>query len=429
MKSFFRISEFAVALFGLFFMTGALTAYLTPQDAETAPIVQVIGAGLGIYGALTLLSIRGAISRILATYWPAILPVAFAIMSLAWSEDVALTIRRAGGLSLTTAFAFWFAIRFTPVEIFRLLVLTAITMAFANYIYIQREPSLGIHQAYDLVGAQHAGSWRGLFGHKNDFGRVLALLIAILFLGFMFGKGQKILRLLIIPAAGLVLLMIVRTSSSQAVLLGAAVPLIMAVFLGMRSMSAPARSLVLIVALPFAVIGLLSAQLIFEYLLNLLGRDATLTGRTIIWEGVIIALGGNVVAGGGYGAGWQYVGPQLTALTGFDVGHAHNGFLDLAVDIGAVGLGMTLVFIIWVGILSFRSLMRGYHPELSAVALMVVVFSLIGNVAGSFLLQHNSIFWVLIVVAYVKLKEKERIVAADQSNTLIRYGYSFPHTS
>ncbi|EBA13100.1 O-antigen ligase family protein [Roseobacter sp. CCS2] len=419
MRTVFRILEFAIALFGLFFMTGSLTTYLTPQDAETAPLVQLIGASLGVFAILVLVSNRGAVSRILAEYWLALLPVGFAIVSLAWSEDLALTLRRAGGLSLTTAFAFWLALRFNPAEIFRLVVLTAVTVILANYLYILQEPSRGIHQSYDLVGAQHAGSWRGLFGHKNDFGRVIAFVASILLVGFALGKGQKYLRWLAMPLAGLVVLLIIKTSSSQAVLLGAAVPVIMAVFLGMRSMSAPARSLVLIIALPFAVIGLLSAQLLFEYLLGLLGRDATLTGRTIIWEGVFIALGGNVVAGGGYGAGWQVVGPQLTALTGFEVGHAHNGFLDLAVDIGVVGLGMTLVFMMWLGSFAFSNLMRGHNPELSAIALTVVVFSLIGNVAGSFLLQHNSIFWVLAVATFAKLKERERAAkgAMDRDDT------------
>jgi O-antigen ligase len=173
----------------------------------------------------------------------------------------------------------------------------------------------------------------------------------------------------------------------------------------MRRMSPAGRSLLIMMALPIAIISAVSAQLIFEYTLQLLGRDATLTGRTVIWEGVIIALGGNSVAGGGYGAGWIIVGPRLTALTGADVGHAHNGFLDLLVDVGYIGVGLTLFFMLWLVGTAFGNLMRGIRPEVSALALTVVLFSLIGNMAGSFLLTHNTIYWVLMVVTFAKLRD------------------------
>jgi exopolysaccharide production protein ExoQ len=200
-------------------------------------------------------------------------------------------------------------------------------------------------------------------------------------------------------------IMIINSDSSQAVLLATSIPTIVGLFLVMRQMSPTARSLLLLLSVPIAVALILSAQLIFEYTLQALGRDATLTGRTVIWEGVLLALDGSGFAGGGYGAGWSIVGPRLTALTGIEVGHAHNGFLDLAVDVGFVGLGMTLLFMLWLGTLAFANLMRGTRPEFSALALALVLFSFVGNAAGSFLLNHNSIFWLLLVVAFAKFRD------------------------
>ena len=165
--------------------------------------------------------------------------------------------------------------------------------------------------------------------------------------------------------------------------------------------------MVLVLAFPVTVFGILSAQLVFEYVLHLLGRDATLTGRTIIWEGVILSLEGNALLGGGYGAGWEIIGQRLTALTGMEVGHAHNGFLDLTANIGWLGLGLTVSFMLWLGTVSFSNLMKGVQPEISALGLTLVVFSLVGNMAGSFLLLYNSIYWVLLVACFVKLRQAQ----------------------
>jgi O-antigen ligase len=405
MRSLLRKGEFAFASFGLFFMSGTLTAYLTPSGSTSAPMVQLLGALIGFFSIISLLAIRGSVARIFREYWPAIIPVLFAVATLAWSEDVALTLRRSGSLGLTTAFAFWLALRFAAKELFSLVIFSSMATVLLNFLVIRIDPSLGIHQAYEQFASQHAGSWRGLFGHKNDFGRVIALMVSFLLLGFIFGIGGKYGRLLTVPLTAMAGIMIINSDSSQAVLLATSIPTLVGLFLVMRQMSPTARSLLLLLSVPIAVASILSAQLIFEYTLQALGRDATLTGRTVIWEGVLLALDGSGFAGGGYGAGWSIVGPRLTALTGIEVGHAHNGFLDLAVDVGFVGLGMTLLFMLWLGTLAFANLMRGTRPEFSALALALVLFSFVGNTAGSFLLNHNSIFWLLLVVAFAKFRD------------------------
>ncbi|QXT39455.1 O-antigen ligase family protein [Gymnodinialimonas ceratoperidinii] len=405
MRRYLRRAEIAFAVFGLFFMSGTLTAYLTPAGSESAPMVQLIGALIGLFSVVALLATPGSIARILTENWPAIFPVLFAVLTLAWSEDTTLTIRRSGSLGLTTAFAFWLTLRFSPKELFNLVIFASMATVLLNFAVIQVDPALGIHQAYDEFASHHAGSWRGLFGHKNDFGRVIALMISFLLLGFIFGTGGRYGRFLAVPLAAMAVLMIMGSKSSQAVLLATLVPAVMTLFLAMRPMSPTGRSLLLLLSIPVTIVVYLSAQLIFEYTLEALGRDATLTGRTVIWEGVLLALGGSSFAGGGYGAGWSVVGPRLTALTGVEVGHAHNGFLDLAVDVGFFGLGMTLLFMLWLGAIAFVNLMRGTRPEISALALTLVLFSFVGNVAGSFLLNHNSIFWLLLVATFAKLRE------------------------
>ncbi|MGJ8624635.1 MAG: hypothetical protein ACSHW1_17975, partial [Yoonia sp.] len=76
------MSEFAIALFGLFFMSGTLTSILTPEGSTTAPLVQVIGSALGLFSVAMLLAMRYSIRQIITLYWLAIIPVLLALASL-----------------------------------------------------------------------------------------------------------------------------------------------------------------------------------------------------------------------------------------------------------------------------------------------------------------------------------------------------------
>ncbi|MEL7014235.1 MAG: O-antigen ligase family protein [Pseudomonadota bacterium] len=404
----FRHVEFAIALFGLAFMSGTLTMVLTQPNSLSSPMVQVVGAAIGFFAVLSIWLERGAVNRVVSTYKLALLPVAFAIISLIWTVDFGVTLRRAGALGLTTAFGLWLAMRFTPKQLFMLVsVLTAIIIV-ANFLVIQFIPSRGIHQTTDLLTAHHAGSWRGMLAHKNDFGRMMAFVFCLLVVAFMFRVGGRLGRFVALPLFGMAGMMIVYSNSAQAVLLFVLVPLVLVQMLSMSKVSSTTRALLLVLVAPAVVIVAMSAQAVMTWGLGLVGRDPTLTGRTEIWESTLIGLQDIAFAGGGYGAGWEVVAARMTALLGAAPAHAHNGYLDLAADIGFFGLGLVLAVMIWNTITSFRNLMQGVLPEISTLALTVLIFSFIGNIAGSFLLQFNSIYWVLIVATYCQLVDAKR---------------------
>ncbi|WP_421703053.1 O-antigen ligase family protein [Aliiroseovarius sp.] len=405
MRRLLRYVEYLVAWGGLFFMSRTFTTYLTPEGSESAPMVQLIGALLGVYAVLALLLHRQAVARILGLYWPVLVPVGLAVLSLGWSEDPNLSLRRAGSLVLTTAFAFWLVLRFTPQRFFAMLLTVCIGLVVMNFVVIQTDPLIGIHQVEDLNDAGHAGSWRGLFGHKNDFGRLMALCVSVLFAGVVLRAGGRLGQAVLLSVTVLGLFMILKSNSSQAQLMAAVILPTTAVLFAMRRMSAAGRAVLMLLGLPFAVISALSVQIIFVSVLGILGKDATLTGRTTIWEGVLVSMQDMMVFGGGYGAGWAVVGPGLLALTGSDVGHAHNGYLDLAVDIGFFGLGMVLVLFGWLAVMAFRNLMNGVRVEISVLGLVIVLFAFVGNWAGSFFLLHNTLYWVLPVVGFAMLRD------------------------
>lgn len=86
--------------------------------------------------------------------------------------------------------------------------------------------------------------------------------------------------------------------------------------------------LYLIVAFGLGLNGVLASKV---------GRDSTFTGRTIIWQAVL-STSTNPLLGTGYESFW--LGPRLSRVWQLAgrVNEAHNGYLEVYINLGAIGL-------------------------------------------------------------------------------------------
>src|SRR5947207_7983209 len=76
---------------------------------------------------------------------------------------------------------------------------------------------------------------------------------------------------------------------------------------------------------------------------SLLGRDATLTGRTTMWEIVLPMIADSPLLGHGYYTGPSAVaGPRLIQFFGPAISDPHNGYLTILLDTGIAGLFLYL---------------------------------------------------------------------------------------
>lgn len=182
-----------VAVFGLFFFSGSMVVLLTPVGATSSPKVQAIGLALGLFSGLDVLLRRGAIARAASLVWPALIPIAFVIASMLWSVDPALSARRIFGLLCATSFALWLFERFHDRGLFALLAGAAILIVLANVATAIAVPAIGTHPALTELGDPnpHVGAWRGLYDHKNDFGRMMALCVLILWIAYAVRRSWR----------------------------------------------------------------------------------------------------------------------------------------------------------------------------------------------------------------------------------------------
>jgi O-antigen ligase len=143
----------------------------------------------------------------------------------------------------------------------------------------------------------------------------------------------------------------------------------------------------------------------WENFLYGIGRDPTLNGRTDIWSAVIYKIWQRPWFGYGYQGFWQEKGEAdfVWKAIHYKVHHAHNGFINIGVDLGLLGLLFFVLSIVY-------AYQRGLAwTRLSKTSedlwpIMYVTFLFMYNHSESTIVEPNSIFWVLHVAVTLSLK-------------------------
>jgi exopolysaccharide production protein ExoQ len=116
--------------------------------------------------------------------------------------------------------------------------------------------------------------------------------------------------------------------------------------------------------------------------------------------------------GFGRGAFWapnsQYAREAgLAVANGFIPPHGHNGFIDLGLDVGLIGVCLLLITF---SVSYFRALKMGYAATESENLwfLAFLLFLFMNNMTESFLLYKSNIYWTFYVFTALSLaKNKE----------------------
>jgi len=159
-----------------------------------------------------------------------------------------------------------------------------------------------------------------------------------------------------------------------------------------------------------------------DVIFQLFRRSSTLTGRTFIWEDILVNLWTQKpIFGYGFGAIWNQEYYRVLIQTrhswAFQVYFADNGFLDLLLNTGLIGLGLFLVFFVCTGIHAFRLLLK-QHNMLSVFPVLVLVYVFWANISYSFLSEVDQFVWMLLILsAFLPIKlAGEKATANSKTN-------------
>lgn len=391
--------EWLFAFFGLQLSTGAIitavkTASVTDEYAalspESDPVLRAIWFLVyGISACLLCLRWKQFI-RVTKRDIFLVLLVGIAIASIFWSASPEFTLRRSGLLLGTTLFGVYIATRYTTSEIMQLIVWTLSIGAVLSVMFAIALPQYGV--------MPDSGAWRGIYTHKNFLGRLMGLnAVFLLLLNPQKQTSRWAVRFAIALSIGLVAM-----STSKGALVFLVILLtLMPLYRSLRWKYT--------IAIPFAVsfvvvLGSLLTLLLenLEYIVvDKLGKDLTFTGRTYIWESVIGMIQQRPLLGYGYTAFWQGLeGPSVAVVSAVDwaVPHSHNGYLDLCLDLGIVGLTL---FVLGLGINLVRTFTQ-LHLTKTPAEIWPLIFltgMVVYNFVESAILKQNSFFWITYVMA------------------------------
>ena len=152
---------------------------------------------------------------------------------------------------------------------------------------------------------------------------------------------------------------------------------------------------------PLAVLlgSLAAAAGLLDGVLAALGKDPTLSSRTEIWSQSMQLVLERPLLGQSIASFWQQ---QIVETTGMWFPNAHNGYLQLAIELGLVGLSL---FLFQLSTTVVRSL--GWTPLRDRAALWpycVATFVLVYNLWEVATVQESSILWVLYVSASLAVR-------------------------
>lgn len=376
-------------------LTGGGTVAL---DQESAGAMMIFA---GVYVLiLSLIALRPALAFRIPVASPAmtcLLVLAFA--SALWSLHPDVTLRRALAFLFTTVFGIYMALRFTFPQIMRLMVTGLSIMMFLSFASVFLMPAVG------LDAAQHVGAWKGIFFQKNVTGRMMVwLVLCLLWLDWQREAKRWVTRSLL----ALALLLIVMSRSGTGLLtsmLVAAALIATGLVRGNIRSFMPTMALMVVLAI---IAGTATASF-WHDALYALGRDPTLTGRTVLWDHILGSISERSLLGYGYAAYWYgSYGPGSSFLEAWGINSAHNGWLEATLDLGVPGV---MILIFSVGRLLFQGFFAARYGTSAAepawcfaVGCALVAIS----VSESVFLERHSLNWIVMVMAVVRLLEHSR---------------------
>jgi exopolysaccharide production protein ExoQ len=136
-----------------------------------------------------------------------------------------------------------------------------------------------------------------------------------------------------------------------------------------------------------------------DTMLAALGRDPTLTGRTVLWTFVAESIRQRPWLGYGFSAFWTSSNTASRAIIDelhWSTPHAHNGFLDLTLELGVIGLAVFLLGYV-VAVLRAIRVVRSAEVVPALWPITYLTFLFLYNLTESASLKQGSIFWVLYV--------------------------------
>jgi len=377
--------------------TGDVSFVATGEDPGSSASHKV---SLALFGLTCLVLIALRFAPVLALTRRMKILLAFpilAILSFAWSVEPLQSIMSGVVLLIFTLFAIYVGSRLTFQRQFELIMLVgavALPVSIALAILV---PSMGT----DTTG------WRGILVSKQNCSAVCTLWLITALHWKCSGFAQHIFRAIYIAMC--VVLIVMSQSRTGWALALVALLLSGAIWL-LQKMPAKQSLGMLLLGLAVAAAGLYGVYIYAPKILTFVGKDATLSQRTTIWAAAWQAALQHPILGYGFAAFWRGLyGPSqgIVLIAGWGLAQAQDGFLDVWLGIGIVGVAV-------IAVMAAQALRNGFRCVLSESnqahvrwCIVVIVCTLLFNI-GESSIGLFRMTWFLFLLACIGLNQAAR---------------------
>jgi len=329
--------------------------------------------------------------------------------SVTWSIAPDVTFRRTLAIAFTTLGGLVIAARYDWPKL-----LTVLAVSFAILAVISFLAGLAV-PSYGRMGpmTEFPGAWRGVWVDKNGLGAHMTL-------GFMIFVATGVLN----PArrwvwagfAGLALLLVLLTTSKTslvALILGSGAMMFVALVKRGPAMAVAATLAAGAGMMVILFVALFASDAVFA----LLGKDATLTGRTKLWAGITSQAKLVPWTGYGYGVVWTDTsiwGPAawIFKRAGFTANHAHSGWYETWLGLGYIGLmAWGALFVeTWL-----KTIWAAYRNLGGWFALPFILTYSVTMLTESTAIAYHDFTWVIFCAVAIRLATPARAAVAQSS--------------
>jgi len=273
-----------------------------------------------------------------------------------------------------------------------------VVTALMSILFAVALPSSGVFAGYA------GGAWQGITSHKNTLGLAMAFLITPIFFVEDIALNRRVIYTV------LLLFLLYKSQSKGAWLDTVAMFSFVGFIYLVRRLRFPELMLMLIATGVVIVLVTVIGIVFLEPITFSLGKDPTLDGRTVIYKLVWQAIMRHPWLGYGYTSFW-YPGSNESQFISLSlrwpaIGYSENGFLELLLSLGFVGLSL-LLYMLGKALCQGAQLVRSplYTPRVGWF-LTILFLALVTNIDAGWFLAVDNLDWVLIIVACVGLNEE-----------------------
>lgn len=345
--------------------------------------------------------------------WIVFLYVAWTIASSFWSWSPGPAFNRAGRMLIFALYAVYIVQYLSNEKLTKIIVFSLVLSCAVSWLMIVAVPSLSY--TTDMRGA-----WRGAMTHKNSLGVVAGFTVIMAYVAWK-AQSLKTSSAAVILVMGGLLLVLANSATAFLSVVG-----IIAFLWLLRNVinrtSAPVPVLMVFGAVGGVLIWFLATS---GLLLDLLNRDATLTGRSEIWEFVNSMIDQRPFWGYGLSV-WTGDDFKITVLRnlGWQSPHAHNAWLDFRLQLGLPGFIIAVVMWAWAYVNVLRLIARRAALPV-AFQIGLILFLLVRSYSETIMVDPSlgEIFWFALAFASFSkmLMETRRARLPQRPNLQVNY--------